>query len=82
MAPLTKDQITGINAEVDAATPKLDAFIESEAGMFAGSIERDVASQKGQTLIEGIIQSALLRGYDLGLKAAAATRKTATGKSA
>lgn len=73
---LTPGQVAAINSEVAAATSKLDNFIENEAGFFASSVEQDVASAKGAALIEGIIQSALLTGYALGVKDAAKKAQT------
>lgn len=75
---LTKSQIDGVNEQVTAATPKLDAFIEGNAGMFAGAVERDLASAAGKKLILDIIESAYMAGWSGCAKAAAAAGKAAT----
>jgi hypothetical protein len=77
---LSKDQIAAINTQVAAATIKLNAFIENDAGMFAGAVERDIATAKGKQLILDIIENTYISGWDDGAKAAAAAGKLSPEK--
>jgi hypothetical protein len=60
---LTKDQVTGVNRQVDSATAALDAFIERNAGFFAGTVEADVNSPDGKKFVLSMVEAVYLAGW-------------------